>query len=65
MSPTAEKIATAIRKVRTFYQRSRKAVLAALPVLGMIIGVDTPLYADIIGILTVAGIYVIPNKQTP
>lgn len=63
MGPPEDNKRSLAKKVKDFLAEARKTVLVAIPVLGMIVGTDAPLYLDIVGVLTVLGVYEVPNRD--
>lgn len=61
MSATATKIVDFIRKVRAAVPRYRKAVVAGVAALGFVVGVDAPIYQDILAVLAAAGVTGVAN----
>jgi hypothetical protein len=53
-----------MQKILDTIARARKALIPAVAALGLIVGVDAPLYADVVAVLTALGVYVTPNRPS-
>jgi hypothetical protein len=49
-------------KILAFVNKIRKALVVAVPALGLIVGTGQPLYVKAVATLVAIGVYAVPNK---
>lgn len=54
-----------IARIQVEIADARKALIVAVPAVGLIVGTSQPLYVKIVAALVAAGVYVVPNTKKP
>jgi hypothetical protein len=49
-------------KLNQYVAEARKFLIVAVPVLGLVVGTDSPVYVKVVAIAVAAGVYVVPNR---
>jgi hypothetical protein len=63
VSAVLDKVRSVIDSARGVVAQVRKALVVAVPAVGLIVGTDSPLYVKVVAILVALGVYVVPNRS--
>jgi hypothetical protein len=63
VSAVLDKVRSVIDAARGVIAQVRKALVVAVPTVGLIVGTDTPVYVKGVAILVSLGVYAVPNAS--